>query len=914
MKLRNICAISFILLITFTASAFIPGKSSAAPVPEVNFLNKLTQGIKTPTRIAVDLLNNVYVADGRSGILKFNHDGQFIATISGKSPKAIAATNAGDLAASYGDHVAVLDSTTGAEKFKLGKGAGQFKQASGIVVDNEGIFYVVDSIDNCVQIFAQSGSPIITTTSSPGKPTNSFGSKGNQNGQFDMPGGISFEKIGEQIAVADTLNGRIQFFDRDGKYIRTLGAKGSGPLLFTSPRSITFEYSKSSPPVLARIYVVDSFQSDVQIIDPEDYTVFIGSIGGYGLTPGKLVSPSDVGFIQASSRLLVANGLGDISVYGINVKDQPVPDITPPLLTLNQLPATVSSNQLTISGTVESDATVSVITSTNASIGPVTTSAISPGSNFWSAQLTSLASGSNAITVIATDTSANTTVISTSVIFNQTAVKVTINPVTTPTNSSTQVISGTMDSGATVALSSSTAASFGQVTFPTASTWQAQVSNLEEGSNAITATASNNTTSAAATTIITLVRTPPDLNVSSLPSGSITSEPLLNISGYVQTGSYFDQLTVNGITAPVVNDLFGATINLNPGDNVITIQATDKAGNSSSESRTISYLPQRPAITITAPADGLTVDALTMAVSGTAPLGSTVTLQLYNGSANGLQFTQLSQPTTTTTWQTTQPLPLDPGINTIIATVTDKTGATAQAKVTVNNDSTVPQLVIDTPSRDIAVNRTSFSLHGKTDGNAAITADINGNSVPVAMDENGNFTLSSTLNDIGTYTITVTATNAVGNSTTAFRSIIYDLTPPTLTVDSLSPLKVTAQSGTLTATDRNGPVNGAVVTFNPDFSSTIDLSNATYDPATLDIHAVDGAGNSSRNGDLDGNGSTDITDVVLAMRASVGLDQAEYAAMLRGDVAPLANGGSTPDGLLDIFDVVYIMEKIVGLR
>ncbi|MCL0033803.1 S8 family serine peptidase, partial [Thermodesulfovibrionales bacterium] len=76
-----------------------------------------------------------------------------------------------------------------------------------------------------------------------------------------------------------------------------------------------------------------------------------------------------------------------------------------------------------------------------------------------------------------------------SITFDSIAPSVTINPVTTPTTIATQTLTGTMEAGATVTLSSATAA-FGDITTPTATAWSV-VTTLAEGLNVITATATD---------------------------------------------------------------------------------------------------------------------------------------------------------------------------------------------------------------------------------------------------------------------------------------------------------------------------------------------------------------------------------------------------------------------------------------
>lgn len=294
-----------------------PVLAASASAPLVSVLSPITAGVNTPVMLAEDGAGNFYLTDPRSGgVLKYNNSGLHSATFTIARPQGIAVTDSGDMIISQGNAALVLNSA-GQEKFKLGKGAGQFKMANGITVDTAGFVYVVDSLDNCVQVFNSSGAAVNSSKAAAGKPANSFGSGGSANGQLAMPSGIAFEKTSGQLAVADTNNGRIQFFDTAGVWKRTIGSTGVGELSFSTPVAVAFEYTTASPPALSRMYVTDSFQSSVQVIDPAANPVWLGSIGSYGMTNGKLLTPGAALFDSIGGRLLVANGFGNITVYGI---------------------------------------------------------------------------------------------------------------------------------------------------------------------------------------------------------------------------------------------------------------------------------------------------------------------------------------------------------------------------------------------------------------------------------------------------------------------------------------------------------------------------------------------------------------------------------------------------------------------
>jgi Big-like domain-containing protein/glucodextranase-like protein len=903
-----------------TAVALLASVTAAfgAVAPQVTLLSQVKQGVSTPVRVAADKFGKLYLADPRSGgVLKYDDTGHFIAKLPIKSPRGIIVTAGGDLLVSHGDAVSVLDGITGAEKAKLGKGAGQFKLAHGIAADAAGFIYVVDSIDNCVQVFTAAGAPVSIATSAPGKPANSFGSDGSQSGKFSMPTGITYEKVSNQLAVADTLNGRVQFFDTAGAYRKSIGAAGSGPLKFTSPQGVAFEYSRTATPFLYRMYVVDAYQSIIQVIDPAGSGTFLSKIGGYGTAGDKLIVPTDVMFDQANSRLMAVNGLGNLLIYGINVTSNPVPDITPPQLAIGPAPTVISANSFTLIGTVESEATIAITANTAAVAGPVILSPTKdPATKAWSSLITGLAEGGNQITVTATARAADTAVRTVTVAFIPTATKVTIDPVTTLTNVATQTISGTMDAGATITITTNTTATAGPINNPTPTTWSSTISGLVAGNNTLTVTASSPpAASAQATLTFTLLTEPPNLNVSTLATDSFTASGILNISGFVATDANFDKLTVNlqnnPQEIPVVNGFFSTSVVLTGGLNTIVVEASDRAGNKTqniNNTRKITFDPARQAAAITAPPDGATVNVNILQVTGTAPATSTVKLLV-----NDIQQATL----TTSPWSTN--VALNPGLNTVEAIAGDNTsGLNASTKVTVNFEATKPALAVSAPPADIATNNADQVIGGTTLKGVILTATLNGADTPVTLNGDGTFSIPLQLGLEGKYTLTITATDPLGNASTTFRTLLYDTTAPQLTVADFTVAKPTIISGSVepgsivTVMDKGVKIGR--VTQNADGSWSVDLTGVNYDPATLDIHSTDPAGNSSRNGDLDGGGGkSDIVDAVKAMRLAMGFDSTTGGELLRGDVAPLVNGIPLPDGKIDTGDVLIILRKVVGL-
>ncbi len=894
--LRRSVLLLMLMLILPVAGAF------AATAPLVSILGTVTAGISTPLRIATDQFGNFYLTDPRGGgVLKYNASGSLVATVPVKTPQGIAVTQGGDLVVGQGSFVSVLDST-GKEKFKLGKGAGQLKMANGITIDAAGFIYVVDSLDNCVQVFTGSGAPVNIGNAAAGKPANSFGTAGNQPGQFSTPTGITYEKSSNQLAVVDTLNGRVQFFDVSGTFQKSIGSSGSGPLKFTSPEAVAFEYTKDAKPALARMYVVDSFQSDVQVIDPTGTGAWLGFIGSYGTTAGRLVVPSDALFDVLGNRLLVVNGVGNLTVYGINGGSTPIADTTPPSLTVTTPPTVTGSSSVTIGGTVEAGATVTIMTDTAATAGPV----IFPTPSTWSASITGLVSGPNVITVTARDEAANATQKAVTVTFDPMATKLTINPVTTPTNSVTQTITGTMDIGAVIAITTNTGAAAGAVSYPAAGTWSSTITGLTPGDNNITVTASKpGSADAVSSVTITMDTTPPVLETSIISTNSITSSPLLGITGL--TDPAVTSVTVNGQAVKTVNGAFSTVVLLTGGANTITVSAASGVGNVSTDTRTVTFDPSAPSVAITSPADGTVTNTTSVTVSGTASVTSRV-------SVNGTPVAM-----TGNAWSTTINLNNGIGIYTIEAVATDNvTGKTSSTKSTVFlSDLTRPTVALTSPIRDLTTNDPNLQVTGTSNGES-LSATINGDAIPVSfLPQDGTFSISPAFTAEGKYTLAITAVDALGNSSSTFRTIIFDTTAPKLAVTSQTP---TALSGTgdagavVTVKDKNGTVVAAT-TIDKGGAWSVTLTGS--EAAPLNISATSAAGNNSRNGDIDGNGGKpDITDALRALRLAAKIDPTPLPnspEMLRGDVAPIVNGVSIPDGKIDIDDVLMILMKVVGL-
>lgn len=853
------CCLALLLLVLLP----LVNQAAAVTAPDVTSLTSISTALSTPVRLANDSSGSLYVSDPRGGgIVQFASDGSYTKTIPvGGGILGVAVATNGDILVSQGVTVAVY-SANGTSKTPFGT----FGKANAIAVTTSGEIFVVDSLNNNVQAFNADYSARA-----------SFGGVGTTTGKFRQPTGIAYEKVSGQLAVTDTRNGRIQFFSTAGVFQKSIGTFGAGPLKFTSPQSVSFEYSADQA-TLKRIYVVDSFQSTIQIIDATTGE-FVRYIGGYGITEGKLVTPSDILF-DKNNRLVVANGTGKLSLFGV------ADSVKGPFLQIDAAPQVTNLSTLTISGTT-----------TGASVTINGVPATVTGTT-WSGSVV-LTPGSNVITVVTTDATGSTTTRTVSVTALSPAadpVSLTVLPIAQQTSQSTMKLSGTVAEGGIVTVNGNAATIAG-------TNWSINV-NLSPGVNTLKIVASKNGKDTSNVDLSVTLDTSTPVVATSLPStGSVFSTPLQTISGTVSASNATTVLiTLNGTTqaVPVSDGIFSIPVVLALGGNTISVAVIDSYGATTQAlASSMVYDPQAPRITIATPAGAVSGTAI-YRLEGTAPVGSSVTV---NGTSATL---------TGTGW--IADLQLVPGMNSFEVKATPTSGgATTTAMTSVAYSPGLPSLSITSPVKDSPVATDTNSITGIAPSGATVTALVNGVTTSVTTSASGSFVLAMpTFTAPGTYSVTVSVTDATGATSTSTRSIIYDPNPPVITINSAtSPIKMTT-TGVLIVKDKTGPVTGAV-TYTGGVA-TLDLTGINYDPATLNIQALSPAGLSSRNGSFTAAAKPTIADALKALRISAKLDPVPpFAQLLTGDVAPLVNYESQPDGKIGFDDVVVILNKVLGL-
>ncbi|MWT51931.1 Ig-like domain-containing protein, partial [Escherichia coli] len=318
---------------------------------------------------------------------------------------------------------------------------------------------------------------------------------------------------------------------------------------------------------------------------------------------------------------------------------------------------------------------------------------------------------------------------------------------------------------------------------------------------------------------------------------------------------------------------------LTAGDHTITAALTDKAGNSNSTTHEVEVNLTAPVLTIdTVSGDDVinnTEKTQDLTITGTASglaAGAVVTVML-NGKAYSATVATNGQ------WTTTVPASevgqLGEALYTVSASATDSVGNSTSTSHTVNVESVLPGVIINTVAGDDVINAaelaTGQTISGKVvnaEAGNTVTVTIGGNSYTATVQSDLTWSVSvpeSVLTALGNGDLTVSAsvTNGVGNSGTGEREIVIDANLPGLRVDTVAGddvinsiehgqnLIITGSSDGLTAGTAltvtvNGKTYAATVLADGTWSAAIpsaDVSALAAGTVTVTVEGQSSAGN-----------------------------------------------------------------------
>ncbi|MBT0894376.1 hypothetical protein KI811_11210, partial [Geobacter hydrogenophilus] len=258
------------------------------------------------------------------------------------------------------------------------------------------------------------------------------------------------------------------------------------------------------------------------------------------------------------------------------------------------------------------------------------------------------------------------------------------------------------------------------------------------------------------------------LTISALANGSYTNKGTLNISGTATDAAGIKSITVNGQAVTVNPDgSFSYALSLKSGANTVTVIATDNAGTQKTDTRTITYDPTAPVLTVSAPADNSTTTQSFITLNGTINETSTVKVSVNGGSPQSAVISGTSYSAT---------VYLVNGVNTITISATDLAGnsTTAKRTVTFSGGSSNLALAITFPNQDITTKYPYLVLTGKVVDSEKVTVKImmDGKSYAPEVDD-GVFKQRLVFTTPKLYAITVIATDEAGNRSTVVRNVIF---------------------------------------------------------------------------------------------------------------------------------------------
>ncbi|WP_457627704.1 SMP-30/gluconolactonase/LRE family protein [Persephonella sp.] len=213
-------------------------------------------GLSSPVDIAVDKKGRIFVSDSMLGtVFITNEDGEFLGRIGGGviiRPTGLAIDDGmnwlyiTDTVAGKIYVISLKDKKLVRKIGKIGVKEGEFNRPTYITVDRQGRLYVSDSMNARIQIFDRNGNFLTM-----------FGERGTSIGTFANPRGIAVDSDGN-IYVSDTLLSAIQIFNIKGELLLVFGNYGTKNGEFAYPEDITITKNDL-------IFVSDSYNMRIQV-------------------------------------------------------------------------------------------------------------------------------------------------------------------------------------------------------------------------------------------------------------------------------------------------------------------------------------------------------------------------------------------------------------------------------------------------------------------------------------------------------------------------------------------------------------------------------------------------------------------------------------------------------------------------
>jgi hypothetical protein len=332
---------------------------------------------------------------------------------------------------------------------------------------------------------------------------------------------------------------------------------------------------------------------------------------------------------------------------------------------------------------------------------------------------------------------------------------------------------------------------------------------------------------------------PPYLVLLTPVDGEMFTEPTATVSGQAEDGLV---IKVNGNKlgdAHYDNGTFEYAVSLSRGENMISIMATDLAGNDISLMRTVLLDDVPPVLAIQSPMDGMHQNSMDIIVVGTTDVDATL---LINANTISLDHGLFAY-----TFVGVE------GENVVLIVTSDTAGNTVSASLSVFIDTVGPSVEITGPaSDDEMVTDETFVIEGTADGGAFVW--VNGEKSDIT---DGAFAVPVILLE-GENRFIITIEDLAGNSITENRFVTLDTQPPLLVVRI--PDLIEKDDGKIIFKTKKGKpstmtivgftddavqirINGVLAPVSTEGYFTVDYLLDVNSPNTITIVATDAAGN-----------------------------------------------------------------------
>ena len=280
----------------------------AGPMPAYERLQPITTNLITPTAVALDANERIYVTESSYNRLNvYSPSGEYLKSLSGlDKPLGVAVNSSGRVFVGNGDtgnvEVYEADFTL---LFKLGSGDGEFTKPCAIAIDSVDNIYIADCEEDTIKVYNPDGSFSF-----------SFGSFGSGNGQFNFPTSIAIDEIAGELIISDHplksgmmgsyQSVRIQVFDMNGVFKRKFGTRGTGEGKLIKPMGVAVDGE-------SRIYVTDAYQNVVEVFD--NVGTYLGAV--YDLND-PVRTPLGMALGNSNRLFIASHNAEKVEIYGID--------------------------------------------------------------------------------------------------------------------------------------------------------------------------------------------------------------------------------------------------------------------------------------------------------------------------------------------------------------------------------------------------------------------------------------------------------------------------------------------------------------------------------------------------------------------------------------------------------------------